>query len=661
MTARTRRRRRQRRIAVAAVTAAALAVAIAMGVLWRQSEGARAEAVTAARRAEAQQLFTLGQSEIDRNPTAAVAYALASLERDDSPHARRLALRALWQGPPAFVLARTDESWGVHQLSFSNDGDWLAGVSDRTGTVRLWRSDGSAAREIPDIGSRGRFAWGDFAEDSRSFVVTTSDAIRMYSLPDANEIRRIAGTFRWGFVRGQSVVTGAFVEPTPDGRARRLIRSYPLPEGTPETTRGSGRRHRERLERSPSIRRGSGCWVSTAVRSSRFPLPDSNVPSRGWLFAATTTRSRASLSVLMARGSMPCTSQARGGCGRAPPAPLPEPHAGGASRSIVRRRVSADGRWLAAAGARQWTSGIWRDRGGRAARPAPGWPAGQRRHRSQRYLAGRSRQSDGFALAVDDAPSQRPARIREGPSSLVIDPHGGGSPPEATTRSRSMKIWPLQGEPGIEGRTLDTGAPIRLPAARLAAWGFPDRRNDGRRAAHPARWPPGRASRRLQRHGHGIGPGPDGRQLAAGGGVRGELAAPGEAVVRVWNLDTREVTVLDAGDGQPILVSNSCPMAGCLRPAPPACASGTCAQDLDALDGEPCRACAAERRRPLRPGLPRRDASGRSGRNGPVYDMQNKRSWDLTSHGSEITSVAWAPSRSRSSREAATASCAWGS
>ncbi len=126
----------------------------------------------------------------------------------------------------------------------------------------------------------------------------------MYSLPDGNEIRRIAGTFRWGFVRGGAVVTGAFVEPTPDGRARRLIRSYPLPDGTPETRLGSGRRHPERLERSPSIRRGSGYWGSTAVRSSRFPLRISKVRRRGWSFAATTTRSRASCSVLMARGSM---------------------------------------------------------------------------------------------------------------------------------------------------------------------------------------------------------------------------------------------------------------------------------------------------------------------------------------------------------------------
>ena len=45
-----------------AVTAAALAVAVAMGVLWRQSENARAQAAASTRRAEAQQLFTLGQA-----------------------------------------------------------------------------------------------------------------------------------------------------------------------------------------------------------------------------------------------------------------------------------------------------------------------------------------------------------------------------------------------------------------------------------------------------------------------------------------------------------------------------------------------------------------------------------------------------------------------
>ena len=209
-----------------------------MGVLWRQSENARAEAVpppAAPRRSSSSRWVS---SRSNGNPTAAVAYALASLERADSPHARRLALRALWQGPTAFILARTDASWGDHQLSFSSDGDWLAGVNDRDGIVRLWRSDGSAPRVIRDIGGRGRFAWGDFAADGRSFVVTTSDSIRTYSLPETTEIRRIAGTFRWGFVRGQSVITGAFVEPTSDGRPRRLIKSYPLSDGAPETTLG---------------------------------------------------------------------------------------------------------------------------------------------------------------------------------------------------------------------------------------------------------------------------------------------------------------------------------------------------------------------------------------------------------------------------------------
>ncbi len=73
-------------------------------------------------------------------------------------------------------------------------------------------------REIPSPGNRGRFASGDFSADSRSFIILTADAIRTYSLADAAEIRRIAGSFRWGFVRGGAVVTGEFAEPTPDGR-----------------------------------------------------------------------------------------------------------------------------------------------------------------------------------------------------------------------------------------------------------------------------------------------------------------------------------------------------------------------------------------------------------------------------------------------------------
>src|SRR6185436_3869950 len=103
MTARALRRRRQRRIGIGAVVAAALVVAAGMSVLWRKSETAR-------RHAEAQQLFALGQVELERNPTAALAYALASLEHDDTPPVRRFALGALQQGPPGFALARMNVS-----------------------------------------------------------------------------------------------------------------------------------------------------------------------------------------------------------------------------------------------------------------------------------------------------------------------------------------------------------------------------------------------------------------------------------------------------------------------------------------------------------------------------------------------------------------------
>ena len=92
-----------------------------MSVLWRRSEAARAEAVAAARHAEAQQLFALGQLEIERHPTAAVAYALASLERDDSPDARRLALRALWRGPTPLIVDADRRRVGRHRTVVLED------------------------------------------------------------------------------------------------------------------------------------------------------------------------------------------------------------------------------------------------------------------------------------------------------------------------------------------------------------------------------------------------------------------------------------------------------------------------------------------------------------------------------------------------------------
>ena len=55
------------------------------GGLWR-------EAVSQANRSEASKLLVLGRVEKEAAPSAALAYALASLERFDTAEARRLAL-----------------------------------------------------------------------------------------------------------------------------------------------------------------------------------------------------------------------------------------------------------------------------------------------------------------------------------------------------------------------------------------------------------------------------------------------------------------------------------------------------------------------------------------------------------------------------------------
>jgi WD40 repeat protein len=126
------RRRRRRRIAVGTVIAALLVGLSVVGVFWQRS-------VREARRAEAQKLNALANLQLEDNPSATIAYTLASLGLADSEQARLLALEALWKGPTAFVVHEEN----TYSPEFGTDGGWLVhAVEGSPSGLRLVRSDG---------------------------------------------------------------------------------------------------------------------------------------------------------------------------------------------------------------------------------------------------------------------------------------------------------------------------------------------------------------------------------------------------------------------------------------------------------------------------------------------------------------------------------------
>ena len=136
MATKAERKKRRRRFAVAAALVLAFGIAAVTGTLWRRS-------VAETRRAEAAKLFALGRVEIEDNPTAAIAYATASLELADVPEVRRFALEALYRGPTEFRL--TDGRGFT--TSFSPDGRWLA-IGER-GRVSLFSETGGDTVSLP--------------------------------------------------------------------------------------------------------------------------------------------------------------------------------------------------------------------------------------------------------------------------------------------------------------------------------------------------------------------------------------------------------------------------------------------------------------------------------------------------------------------------------
>ncbi len=168
MVARAGRRRRVRRIAYASVLAAVALVASGLGILLRKSVQETAQR-------EAAQLLALGRLRLADYPSAALAYAIASLERSDNDPARRFAVEALAPGPPALLLLDQVASVG---LAWSADGKYLA-VGGQAGLVLVSRETGER-RQLSPTDARDHFeAVTGFTSDGRRLVTIPSNSRRV--------------------------------------------------------------------------------------------------------------------------------------------------------------------------------------------------------------------------------------------------------------------------------------------------------------------------------------------------------------------------------------------------------------------------------------------------------------------------------------------------
>jgi serine/threonine protein kinase/WD40 repeat protein len=187
MEANATRRRRRRRAAVATIVSA-LALGLAVtGVLWTRAEAARRKAETETLRAEAGKLLALGQPLLDEYPSAVVAYAIKSLELSDTDDGRLLALRALQRGPAAFVLSASPNGPQTLTAAFSPDGSWLAVGGYQA--AELLHRDGRPPVVVGERPSRG-FGFLDTAFSSAGDMLLTNLAgeMRAYSIPEGREL-----------------------------------------------------------------------------------------------------------------------------------------------------------------------------------------------------------------------------------------------------------------------------------------------------------------------------------------------------------------------------------------------------------------------------------------------------------------------------------------
>jgi WD40 repeat protein len=229
MTSSATRKKRRRRMAVAAAFAVLLGVLAIVGGFWQRS-------ATEARRAEAANLLSLAQLQLEEHPTATVAFAIRSLELSDSAEMRRLALKALWQGPTEFRIPTAS----FYTVDFSPDGRWLLtaeGSPQGNSSGLLWPANGGPPTALePKIGALGEYRFSPVGDLAASYF-NSAQELGLWSLPSGRFLRSFSvggeyNQFFWFTRDGTRIITTT--EDLEGDLARVRIRSWPLEGDEPD-------------------------------------------------------------------------------------------------------------------------------------------------------------------------------------------------------------------------------------------------------------------------------------------------------------------------------------------------------------------------------------------------------------------------------------------
>jgi WD40 repeat protein len=644
------RRQRRRRLAVAATIAVLLVVVAVITGLWVQSRRSERQAIAAARRAEASKLFALGQLEEAEHPTAALAYAIKSLELADSPDVRRFALEMLWRGPTAFVLGANEEveQFGAH---FSPDGKWLLEIGE-AGRTRLWANDGS---ELPWLeGHEAGTVWGGFSSDSRWLTTADRTTTRFWSLPAVEEVRQVEREGEaplWAMAYGDYLLEWIPLPDQGDGVKRRLARGWPMSGGEPETL---GLFHLP-----PGT--AANWWVDTDPMGQRLLVAADGDLYQLLLRGSEVTSYRSILQSsdpirwfeLEDQTGRLVTEHASGqlalwaGWGDDDRFDLIRTIPGEPDQAASSLDIDPQGEWLVAARDWQQTVELWE-----LAAPPDTRPLTLRRGEVSRLRNAALHPSGRWLATVDPLaysiwPLSRPyprviASSGEEFSTLAFDPQGEWLAAASWgTAGGGVWIWPLSPTAEESG-----GEVLENPCGFFALDVSP--KGDLLAAGS---WcgeifllrPSGALVKQLaDLSGSVISVAFDsqGLRLAAAGGL-----APGKTLLSVWNLETEETQALDPGRHSPItsveftpdgrLLSSS--LGGDLRLWD--LADGTSELLLEGDTAIGARLSADGRFavgiRYANPQVP----SGKAF----VYDLEERTSWELESHGDEVSRLQWHP------------------